>query len=123
MGVADNIKKIFAYGKKKNLERRVENEAIRASIEEGTFYSEYSSFTVGLQEMLDKLLETYGYQKVVYKPTRPEMAKYFKAAMEDPQFEPNYVMEKTVGGEFSFRLKTMSELTEVSDVAIMEDLH
>lgn len=103
------------YQRKKNKEASVERSVIKNSIEETDFYSEYSSFTVGIQEMLDLLLSTRGYTEVTYEPRKPSYAKYFMALLEEEQFKPYYEMTQTAGGSFTFRLKEI-DLEEDEDI-------
>lgn len=106
-GIADNFKKIKEFGKYKNRERELEREVVQASIEDSNFYDNYSSFIDGLQKKLDYILDDQGYQVVFFKPNGVSNAKYFRAIMDDDQFTTNYNIDKTVGGEFSFELKTL----------------
>lgn len=112
MSIREDFRRLISYYQKKNKEANVERNVVNNSIVENEFYADYSSFTAGLQERLDSLLGEEIYKEVVYAPSKPEYAKYFVAVMEDPQFEPYYHMAKTVGGEFSFRLKDLDESWE-----------
>lgn len=108
-GILANIKKIRDYGKYMNREREIENEVIKATFEDSDFYENYSSFIDGLQKKLDYLLDEEGYQSVTFKPNGTWNAKYFRAIMDDEQFSTNYKIGKTVGGEFTFELRTMND--------------
>lgn len=108
-GVIDNIKKIIEYSKHKNREREIEGEVIKATVEDSRFYENYSSFLDGLQRKLDYLLDEEGHKSVTFKPNGVDNAKYFRAVMDDEQFSTNYKIEKTVGGEFSFSLRTIED--------------
>lgn len=116
MGVIADFKRLMDFQRKKNKEASVERSVAKNSVVENEFYSEYSSFTAGLQEMLDKHLGEGKCKEVTYEPRKPEHAKYFIAVMDDQQFKPYYHMEKTVGGEFSFKLIDFEEsVKEFSD--------
>ncbi|PGT90056.1 hypothetical protein [Bacillus thuringiensis] len=115
MSIRKDFGRLIDFYRKKNKEANVERSVVKNSIVENEFYSEYSSFTAGLQEMLDKHLGDGKYKEVVYEPSKPEHAKYFVAVMDDPQFSPYYHMSKTVGGEFIFRLKDFEEMFDGDD--------
>lgn len=109
MGVVADFKRLMDFQRKRNKEASVERSVAKNSVVENEFYAEYSSFIAGLQEMLDKHLGDGNHREVTYEPLKPEHAKYFIAVMDDPQFKPYYNIKKTVGGDFSFRLKGFEE--------------
>lgn len=111
-GIMENFRKIRDYGRLKNRERNLENEVIRATVDDTNFYKEYGAFVDGLQKKLDYLLDDEGYKVVVFRPKDVTKAKYFRAIMDDDQFNTNYIIEKTVGGEFSFELRDMYDFVE-----------
>lgn len=109
MGILNNIQKIIGYMNYTKKERTLQQEVIRASVEDNNFYEEYSSFVEGLQAKLDYLLEIEPYKTVQFTPNTPSDAKYFMAAMDDVIFTTNYKMGKTVAGDFQFSLRTLGE--------------
>lgn len=112
-GIIANFKKMRDFGRYKNRERDLENEIIRASVEDSKFYENYSSFIHGLEQKLEYLLDDEGFKEVVFKPKGTENAKYFRAIMDDEHFSTNYRITKTVGGEFSFELRTLDEFKSI----------
>lgn len=109
MGILGNIQKIVSYMNYTKKERNLQQEVIRASMEDNNFYEEYSSFVEGLQAKLDYLLETEPYKSVQFTPNTSSDAKYFMAAMDDVIFTTNYKIDKTVAGDFQFSLRTLTE--------------
>lgn len=109
-GILDNFKKIWGYMNYMKKERVLQQEVIRASVEDNTFYVEYSSFVDGLQDKLDYLLEDENYKTVQFTPKTTMDAKYFLAAMQDPLFTTHYKINKTTAGEFQFSLITLGDL-------------
>lgn len=108
MGVLDNIRKIIRYNRYVGSERKFESELIKNTIEDTKFIHEYSTFVEGLKSSLDKVFdEKTNFKEVFYTPTKPEMAKYFRALMDDKEFKEYYNIRTTAGGEFAFSLKTL----------------
>lgn len=109
MGIKGNIRKIIDYRKYRNLEKTVNREVIKRSIVETDFYSQYSSFIVGLKEKLDFLLIDSNYLEVVFRPVEPDKAKYFEKVLQDRQFQTLYHIKRTSGGEYAFRQRLLVE--------------
>lgn len=114
-GILSNFKKIKDYGKYKNRERILENEVIKATSDDSTFYDEYSSFIEGLQIKLDYILDEEGYKEVTFNPNGTKNAKYFRAVIDDEQFKTNYKINLTIGGEFTFELRTIEDFGGMVD--------
>lgn len=111
MGVLDNIKRIIKTYEIKNKERTLEREVTSATIEDSNFYKEFGAFSDGLSDYLETVLVREGNSEVVIKPKTADDAKYFRATLDDDEFNSHYIITKTSGGEFSFKLRDI-ELAE-----------
>lgn len=108
MGVIDNFRRIIQTYQYKNKERTLEREVTSATIEDSNFYKEFGAFSEGLSDYLDTVLVKEGNSEVVIKPLTANEAKYFRAALDDDEFNSHYIISKTSGGEFSFKLRDMT---------------
>lgn len=106
MGVKDNLKKILEGYRYKHRESQLERDVAQANIADTEFYKKYGSFTDGLSRQLDKIFEE-GYKSVSFRPTFPENMKYFRAVMEDEEYNLYYNIRVTSGGEVEFRQKEL----------------
>lgn len=105
MGVIDNFKRIILTYQYKNKERMLEREVTSATIEDSNFYKEFGAFSDGLSDYLETVLVKEGNSEVVIKPNTDNDAKYFRATLDDDEFNSHYIISKTSGGEFSFKLR------------------
>lgn len=108
MGILDNFKKIGDYMGYVKKERTLEQEVIKASIEDNTFYTDYNSFVNGLTDKLNYLLEEEGFKMVQFTPRTVGDAKFFLATMQDSLFTDFYKIEKTASGDFQYELLTLT---------------
>lgn len=105
MGVMDNFRKILESSRYRNKERTLEREVTKSLIEDKDFYDEYGAFIDGLVTHLDTVLIDEGHMAVELRPKQPMYAKYFRAVLDDTEMNANYVIEKTSGGTFVFKLR------------------
>lgn len=115
MGLLDNLRKLNDYKRYRDKERILNKRVAEATLQDTTFYAEYSTFAKGLREKLVYILFEMDYREVKFTPTNPSNVKYFRQAMLDKEFSTNYHIKVTASGEFTFRAITLNELKDTTN--------